>query len=129
MAGVKDFESRDDGMWVRWGLNNTSAAKDARELFRTGDATGLSVGFYPVPNRTYDTEDSDGNVTLHRQEIRLDHVAMTARPAYPDAQIASVRGEPAPGVETREDPAPPPEGTPRLDHYRGEVRHRVMHVL
>ena len=95
MGRVKSFESKEDGMYVRFSLNDTSDARDARELFRSGDATGLSVSFFPVRNA--DVEHADGTMTIYRKEAILKHVAMTHIPAYPDAQIASMRSEEEPG--------------------------------
>ena len=122
IGGVESFESKDDGMYVRFGLNNTTVANDARELLRSGHATGLSVGFLPVKGRTYDTENDDGSVTLHRTEIRLDHVAFTHRPAYPAAQVTSFREEPeqVEPAERAESPEPPPDtgGIDRVNELR-----------
>ena len=118
IGSVRDFDSREDGMYVRFSLNRTNDANDVRELVRTGDATGLSVGFVPV--RQIDSPpDRDGRVTVTRTEAALDHVAFVARPAYPDAQVASVRDQPL--AENPEVLAAAEEraaGTPLLDEWR-----------
>ena len=131
IGSVRKHESREDGLHVWFSLNNTSDGRDARELVRTGDATGLSVGFYPV--RSYDREEN-GVTTIIRKEAKLDHVALVHRPAYPDAQVASVRAEeevepePTPTPQPEPEPEPEPEAeaqrsepvseTPDLDELR-----------
>ena len=129
IGSVRAHDSREDGMYVRFSLNRTNDGNDVRELVRTGDATGLSVGFIPLPKRSYDTE-SGGVTTIYRQEALLDHVAFVARPAYPGAQVGSVRDQPL--IESEEvlaayseeltDEPPPhknePEGTPLLDEWQ-----------
>ena len=112
---LKRSWSRDDGMWVRFSLNETSDANDVRELVRTGDATGLSVGFWPVRSRN---EFDDEILTVHQQEVGLDHVAFVARPAYPDAQVSYARSEPEPEPRSEPEPEPEPAGTPLLDEWR-----------
>ena len=122
MGRVAAFQSKDDGMWVRFSLNDTTDANDARKLWDAGDATGLSVSFLPV--RSVDVEHDDGTMTIYRKEAILKHVAMTHIPAYKDAQIAAVREEtPAQldEVRTEEPEAPetaeaPPEPR-RIDRW------------
>ena len=108
-------------MWVRFSLNQTVDANDVRELVRTGDATGLSVGFFPVRSHN---EFDDEVLTVHQQEIRLDHVAFVARPAYPSAQVAYAREEPE--GEVVEVVIPDPDGTPLLDELLEKTVHRVI---
>ena len=87
---------------------------DARELWRTRDVTGLSVGFVPIPERTKPIEHPDGSVTLVRREAILDHVGLVARPAYPDAQVVSMRSD--------EEPEPLTEVLkPHLDQWKEEL--------
>ena len=122
IGSVKDFDSRDDGMYVRFSLNRTTDANDVRELVRTGDATGLSVGFYPV--RSFDRE-NDGVTTIIRKEAKLDHVAVVHRPAYPDAQVAKARAETeiepeAVPEESRRDRGDAEPDTPDLDRWLEE---------
>ena len=112
IGSVKNYDSREDGMYVRFSLNRTNDANDVRELVRTGDATGLSVGFVPV--RQIDSPpDAEGRVTVTRTEAALDHVAFVARPAYPDAQVASVREDPKPLTEVL--------STPKLDFWKEKL--------
>ena len=120
IGSVERSWSRDDGMWVRFSLNQTNDANDVRELVRTGDATGLSVGFWSI--RARNEYDDERTLTVYQQEVRLDHVAFVARPAYPDAQVAYAReeepeAEVVEAVEPEPAPEPEPSETPLRDEW------------
>ena len=141
IGSIISSENREDGQYVRFSLNRTQDGLDARELWRTRDVTGLSVGFVALPDRTKPIEHPDGTRTLVRQEAILDHVGLVARPAYPDAQVVAMRTEKEkepkgqPLIESEEvlaaysdelaDEPPPhpnePEGTPLLDEWQEYV--------
>jgi HK97 family phage prohead protease len=74
-----------DGLHGEWPLFNTSKASDSLELVRTGEVTGLSIGFKALASR----KGSDG--AMERQSAHLDHVTLTHEPVYADAAVTSVR--------------------------------------
>jgi HK97 family phage prohead protease len=80
-----------DGLHGEWPLYNTSKANDALELVRSGEITGLSVGFKALPGGT--RKGSDG--ALERHGAHLDHVVLTHEPVYEGAGITSMRSEDA----------------------------------
>ena len=79
------LQERSDGLYGEWPLYNTSKGNDALELVRSGEVTGLSVGFKPISTRRA----SDG--TLERAAAHLDHVALTHEPVYNGAAVMTVR--------------------------------------
>ena len=76
-----------DGLHGAWPLYSTSRANDALELVRTGEVTGLSVGFKALPGGT--KTGSDG--AIERHAAHLDHVVLTHEPVYADAAVTAVR--------------------------------------
>jgi HK97 family phage prohead protease len=78
-----------DGLHGEWPLYNTTKANDALELVRSGEVTGLSVGFKALPGGT--RKGSDG--ALERHGAHLDHVVLTHEPVYEGAGITSLRSE------------------------------------
>ena len=74
-----------DGLHGEWPLYNTTKASDALELVRTGEVTGLSIGFKALASR----KGSDG--AMERQTAHLDHVTLTHEPVYAGAVVTSVR--------------------------------------
>jgi HK97 family phage prohead protease len=77
---------RQDGLYGAWRMYDTPRGEEALQLVRTGEITGLSVGFKPVdaPRKA-----ADGVYEQH--SAHLDHVALTNEPAYAGAQITAVR--------------------------------------
>jgi HK97 family phage prohead protease len=82
---------RSDGAHGLWPLNATTRANDALELVRSGEVTGLSVGFKPLPGGTVRTADG----VLERRAVHLDHVVLTHEPIYAEAAVLSVRSGPS----------------------------------
>jgi HK97 family phage prohead protease len=80
---------RPDGLYGEWHLHNTTAGNDALELVRSGEVTGLSVGFRPQSSR----RGPDG--AIERRTAHLDHVVLTHEPAYATAGVTAVRSIPA----------------------------------
>ena len=74
-----------NGLYGEWHMHGTHAGDDALELVRTGEVTGLSIGFKPLATRRAD----DG--TLERTNAHLDHVVLTAEPQYATAGVIAVR--------------------------------------
>jgi len=79
------LEDRQDGLHGAWPLYNTTRANDALELVRTGEVTGLSIGFKANKPRVGD----DG--AYERTEAHLDHIVLTHEPAYPGAVVTGIR--------------------------------------
>ena len=98
------WDDRPDGQWAVFDLNGTTGAEDGRKLVASGDSDGFSMGFISERRELDYTKDDNGDeiLIIHQREIRLHHVALVARPQYPDAYVAEVRE-----LET-----------PKLDHYR-----------
>jgi HK97 family phage prohead protease len=86
------LEEHYDGLHGEWPLYETSRANDALELVRSGEVTGLSVGFKPVEGGTVKGHDG----VIERRAAHLDHVVLTHEPIYAGAGVLSVRSE-APG--------------------------------
>jgi HK97 family phage prohead protease len=78
---------RADGLHGEWPLYNTSRASDALELVRSGEVTGLSIGFRAQASRRA------GDGTMERQTAHLDHVVLTHEPVYADAAVTAVRSQ------------------------------------
>lgn len=78
---------RPDGLYGEWHIYGTHAGDDALELVRTGEVTGLSIGFKPKSTK----RGSDG--ALERHTASLDHIALTTEPAYADATITGLRSQ------------------------------------
>jgi HK97 family phage prohead protease len=91
------------GLYGEWHLHGTHAGDDALELVRSGEVTGLSIGFRPVSTRT----GADG--ALERHTAHLDHIVLTHEPVYATAGVTAVRAV-APPV-----PAARPVGSFRRD--------------
>jgi HK97 family phage prohead protease len=76
------------GLMGSWPLYNTTRAADALELVRTGEVTGLSIGF-SLPGRAATSQGPMGEQV--RTAAHLDHVVLTHEPAYPTAQVTAIR--------------------------------------
>jgi HK97 family phage prohead protease len=77
---------REDGLHGAWPLYNTSRANDALELVRTGEVTGLSIGFKVTGKPTLG---ADG--AYERTAAHLDHIVLTHEPAYASAGVTAIR--------------------------------------
>jgi HK97 family phage prohead protease len=81
------LEDRQDGLHGTWGLYETPRGDEALYMVRTGEVTGLSVGFKAVAGGTRLAPDG----TLERAAVHLDHVALTTEPAYSEAKVLAIR--------------------------------------
>lgn len=91
-AGVLvSHESKDDGHYATFKVLRTTAGNDAWELVNEGLYSGLSVGGWAVPARTTIRRGVGGQTLIERAEMRLDHIALVREPAYPDAQVMTLR--------------------------------------
>jgi hypothetical protein len=97
---TKVLADRPDGLYGEWRISDTTRGNDALELVRSGEVTGLSIGFKALGNR----KAADG--ATERVAAHLDHVALTYEPVYETAQVTAVRAVP---------PSRP------LDAYRGDL--------
>jgi HK97 family phage prohead protease len=80
------LSERDDGLHGAWPLYNTTKANDALELVRSGEVTGLSIGF-KVSGRPQLGPDG----AYERTAAHLDHIVLTHEPAYPGAAVTAIR--------------------------------------
>jgi HK97 family phage prohead protease len=87
-------------------ISNTAAGNDALEL-AADELLDASVGFYPLPGgEVYSPDRTKRTIT----RAYLDHIALTADPAYTEAKVLSVRR-----ARELELVATPRAPTPRLD--------------
>jgi HK97 family phage prohead protease len=73
-----------DGLHGAWPMYQTTRASDALELVRSGEVTGLSIGFRPI----HSARGPDG--AIERRAAHLDHVVLTTEPVYGGPQGARV---------------------------------------
>jgi len=81
------LEDRADGLHGAWRMYDTPRGEEALYLVKTGEVTGLSVGFKPVDGGSRRAIDG----TWERHAVHLDHVVLTAKPAYVGAAVTGVR--------------------------------------
>lgn len=81
------LQERQDGLYGEWPLYQTTRANDALELVRTGEVTGLSIGFKALDGGT--RRGADG--AYERHGAHLDHVVLTHEPVYATAGVVAVR--------------------------------------
>jgi HK97 family phage prohead protease len=77
------------GLMGTWPLYNTTKANDALELVRTGEVTGLSIGF--ALGRGGTAQGPNGEAV--RTAAHLDHVVLTHEPAYANARVTALRDD------------------------------------
>jgi len=75
------------GLMGTWPLYNTTRASDALELVRSGEVTGLSIGFSLPRGAT--AQGPNGEAV--RTAAHLDHVVLTHEPAYSGAVVTAIR--------------------------------------
>jgi HK97 family phage prohead protease len=85
------LDERFDGLHGAWPLYETTRANDALELVRSGEVTGLSVGFKPTEGGSVRGRDG----VIERRAAHLDHVVLTHEPIYEGAAVLSVRSQQA----------------------------------
>lgn len=91
------WESRADGLWGEWSLDEDPRAQQAARQARDGYLTGLSVGWEPILNEWETTDldewNLDDRTTLDRctlKEGRLVETSLTPAPNFVDATVAMV---------------------------------------
>jgi HK97 family phage prohead protease len=109
------WDSRADGLWGEWALNDSAEAQRAGRLAQQGVLTGLSVGWSPVLQdweisdlEEWDFSDIDTLDRCTLREGRLVETSLTPVPAYVDATVSHVAHRERRG---RSD-------TPHLDRWR-----------
>jgi HK97 family phage prohead protease len=87
-----------DGLHGAWRLYDTPRGDEALHMVRTGEVTGLSIGFKASDGGT--KRGADG--AYERLAAHLDHVVLTGEPAYAGAMVTAVRsaGHPIGGYRT-----------------------------
>ena len=81
------LQEQQDGLHGAWRLHDTPRGDEALHLVKTGEVTGLSIGFKPLDGGT--KKGADG--AFERHGAHLDHVVLTTSPAYAGAQVMAVR--------------------------------------
>lgn len=92
------WQSRDDGLWGEWNLDDSDMAQQAARAARDGRLGWMSVGFSPLVSEwKYSTSpdwDPDNVSTLDqctRIEARLIETSLVSTPLYAGAEVSEVR--------------------------------------
>ena len=93
-----ELAERQDGAHGAWAIYETPRGDEALHLVRTGEVTGLSVGFKAVDGGT--KRGPDG--AYERHAVHLDHVVLTNQPAYTGAVVTGVRSRQSVGGYRRD---------------------------
>jgi HK97 family phage prohead protease len=86
-----------DGLVGAWRMYDTPRGDEALHMVKTGEVTGLSIGFKALDGGT--KKGADG--AFERHAAHLDHVVLTGEPAYAGAQVTSVRSAAHPAAAYR----------------------------
>jgi HK97 family phage prohead protease len=78
-----------DGLHGAWRMYDTPRGEEALHMVKTGEITGLSIGFKAVDGGT--RKGADG--AFERLGAHLDHVVLTGEPAYAGAVVTAVRSQ------------------------------------
>jgi HK97 family phage prohead protease len=76
-----------DGLHGAWRMYDTPRGDEALHMVKTGEITGLSIGFKASDGGT--RKGADG--AFERLGAHLDHVVLTGEPAYAGATVTAVR--------------------------------------
>lgn len=106
IGAVDTLEDREDGLFIRARIADTTLGRDARALLKLGAIDRFSVGFIPVEDR----EDEDG--TIVRTKVALREVSLVPHPAYSGATVTQAR---AALEDVRSDSAANPDNNERSD--------------
>lgn len=85
IGAVDTLEDREEGLFIRARIADTTLGRDARALLKCGAIDRFSVGFIPVEDR----EDEDG--TIVRTKVALREVSLVPHPAYSGATVTQAR--------------------------------------
>jgi hypothetical protein len=110
-AGTLMLEDRQDGLYVRINVPETSYGEDTLVSAQRGDLKGFSFGFNSPKAKTYSRS---GEKIREISSLNLREVSVVANPAYPETsltvirsedfveEVTDIKSEPAP-VENREE--------------------------
>jgi HK97 family phage prohead protease len=119
---VRFHPSRTEGLVAEVKVSRTPLGEETLELANDGDL-GASAGFLPMRRTDGTLEEVWEERDFRRlNKVWLGHIAMTPIPAYPGAEVLTVRQQPpaaAPGLG--EPPAGIVVATPNLDRVRALV--------
>jgi len=87
VGAAVEVTERADGLYGRFRVAATAAGDELLELVRSGILTDLSIGYAPMPGGARRGADGAEVITA----AYLDHAAVTAVGAYPDAVVLAVR--------------------------------------
>jgi HK97 family phage prohead protease len=93
------LSEQQDGLHGAWQLYDTARGDEALHLVKTGEVSGLSIGFKALDGGTRRGRDG----AYERHAAHLDHVVLTTEPAYAGAQVMAVRGPARPVAAYRTD--------------------------
>lgn len=94
---VRQLETVGDAEIMTAHLFDTEAGREAKEyldaVLKAKAQTGLSIGFFARDTEWVDA--ADGTKVFQFNEIELEEISVTPRPAVPGAQVTGVRSEDA----------------------------------
>lgn len=95
---------KDEKGWIfNWRLNQTQAGKDALELVKHGDITGVSIGFYSEGPELDITDPETGRIINHIfTRCRAFEGSIVVSPAHDMARIIQVKKERSEKIENKE---------------------------
>ena len=83
---VTELEDREEGLFIRARISDTTTGRDTLTLLRDGVLSKLSVGFSPKAHR-------DESGVIVRTAVDLREVSVVTFPAYKSSQVTAVREE------------------------------------
>ncbi len=93
-----NWDSRNDGLWGQWRLDQGAEAQRAAQLAKDGHLAYLSVGYQPnrsawtmAENDTWDPADAETLDKVIREEARLVETSLVSTPAFANAEVTLVR--------------------------------------
>lgn len=114
--GTLDLNEDPRGLATTARVADTSYARDLQTLTKRGDVNSMSFGFTVAEDRWTEETDADGNVTAHRDIIKVDRlldVSPVTFPAYPQTNVQARSAELADAwaatLNTTPDGSPPAE--------------------
>lgn len=85
-VGSVRFQSTSEGLAFRARVHRTEVGDETLELVRSGELTGVSIGFVPYKSRT------DGNVTVRTEVALLElSLAPASMAQHSDAAVLAIR--------------------------------------
>lgn len=99
-AGTLSLEDREDGLYVKINVPETSYGNDTLISAERGDLKGFSFGFNGPKARSYV---KNGDKIREISALNLREVSVVASPAYPETSLTVVRSEDFIDEEVRKD--------------------------